>query len=267
MKKKLVIIALVCIVLLIFAGCQKANPASDFEYKVVESEGIGTHVAITKYIGTDLDVVIPKEIEGLPVASIYQFAFSGADIKSVFMHDSIVHIGAEAFYNCENLESVRFSKNLITIRPEAFVHCTALKEIILPDGVKLVEGGAFERCSAVEKIYLPGTVTNLGTCAFSVLKNLKDVTIGDGIEVLPSECFSYAEALEEITIPASVKEMFSDVFRGCKNLDVIRFEGNAPEFLTPDYNSIKPSAKIYYKKGTAGWDTCPLRETNELIEY
>ena len=44
----------------------EANPASDFEYAVNKDGGI----TITKYIGTDTDVVIPEKIEGKNVTVI-----------------------------------------------------------------------------------------------------------------------------------------------------------------------------------------------------
>ena len=43
------------------------NPPTDFEYEVSEA---GDAIYLKKYVGTALDVVIPAEIDGLPVRSL-----------------------------------------------------------------------------------------------------------------------------------------------------------------------------------------------------
>ncbi len=267
MNKKLVIIALVCIVLLIFAGCQKANPASDFEYEVVESEGIGTHVAITKYIGTDLDVVIPKKIEDLPVLTIGNYAFSKSDIKSVVIADSVRYVGMGSFWLSKNLETVRFGKNVTTIERDAFYGCAALKEIILPEGLEYVGVAAFVGCSSAEKLYIPSSLKKTSMNSFGGMHKLKDVTIANGVEELMMATFYYNVELEEISFPASIRKFSDFMFDGSCKLEKVIFEGNAPEFGEAAFSRSNPDVKIYYKKGTKGWDTCPLREKYELIEY
>ena len=47
------------------------NPATDFEY---EKSTDNSAIWITKYIGTDKHVIIPSQIDGLPVVTIKYMA-------------------------------------------------------------------------------------------------------------------------------------------------------------------------------------------------
>lgn len=55
------------------------------------------------------DVVIPSEIEGLPVTSIGSYAFNDCDgITSVTIPESVTSIGEYVFSDCNDLKSVTF---------------------------------------------------------------------------------------------------------------------------------------------------------------
>ena len=54
------------------------SPAADFEYEI-QGSGVSRTVAITKYKGTAARVVIPDRINGLPVTTIGEEAFSWCD--------------------------------------------------------------------------------------------------------------------------------------------------------------------------------------------
>ena len=71
-------------------------------------------------------------------------------------------------------------------------------------------------------------------------------------------------SIETLIIPASVKIIASQALDGCTSLKSIYFEGDAPIF-EGDYLDIGDPYKselqtIYYKKGTKGWDTTPLKK-------
>ena len=76
---------------------QSVSPASDFEYDL---NGDGTGVVICKYKGQRKDVVIPSLIEDIPVVELDVRAFSGTDIVSVVIPNSVTDIGFYCFANC-----------------------------------------------------------------------------------------------------------------------------------------------------------------------
>ncbi|MDR0640051.1 MAG: leucine-rich repeat domain-containing protein [Spirochaetaceae bacterium] len=131
----------------------KAAPASDFAYGLSED---GQGVVIQKYRGKGGALVIPAEIEGLPVVKLYDTAFYAAgwydpayNITSVVIPASVKLIGRSCFMGLEKLTSVTFLGTGVALGFQAFRGCTNLTELVFPDDEKaLIRGGSdtFYRC-------------------------------------------------------------------------------------------------------------------------
>ena len=136
-----------------------------FEYV---SDGIS--ITITKYLGTGPDVVVPGEVNGLPVTAIGNdlAVFENGDdslvISSVVIPDTVTDIGKNAFYNCE-FDSIVLPDGLLTIGKNAFEHCSSLESVNIPDTVTSIGAYAFSYCTALEEIYIPKSVS-IGNKAF-----------------------------------------------------------------------------------------------------
>lgn len=91
------------------------NPSEPFSYTVSEDTAI-----ITKYNGTDPNVVIPSSIDDYEVREIADNAFSGTNIKSVIISNGVEKIGWFAFDNCPKLHSVTIPQSVISIGYDAF---------------------------------------------------------------------------------------------------------------------------------------------------
>ena len=79
-----------------------AETSGDYSYQILDD---GT-VEITGYSGSDTELVIPGEIEGLAVSSIDDGAFESCiSVISVFISSNVKHIGKYAFNKCTNLRS------------------------------------------------------------------------------------------------------------------------------------------------------------------
>ena len=80
-----------------------ATPAAvqaQFSYTVTNQT-----VTITGYTGTSV-VAIPSTINGLPVTSIGDYAFSGSSITAVTIPNSVINIGNFAFGYCFSLTNI-----------------------------------------------------------------------------------------------------------------------------------------------------------------
>jgi len=121
-------------------AAKNAAPATDFTYDMSEN---GEGVVIMKYTGQGGRLVIPAEIEGLPVIELARQSFFGefADdsgpglgITSVVIPASVKSVGFACFAGIENLTSVTFLGSDVKLGSFAFSKCINLSEINLPEG-------------------------------------------------------------------------------------------------------------------------------------
>ena len=169
---------------------------------------------------------------------IVDSAFSKCNnITSVFVPDSVLLIGQNAFDTCVKLESITISEGVKAIDKFAFYKCNSLIEVAIPDSVialgygvfsnckrlKIVDlsanlkgiPGMFVDCESLESIVIPNGVKNINS-AFSGCKNLKSVVIPNGVENINS-AFSECKNLKSVEIPDTVRSM-DGTFNGCMNL-------------------------------------------------
>lgn len=120
------------------------------------------------------ELVIPNDIEGIPVTSIYDSAFEGnTNLISVTIADNVHYISNLAFKGCTALREVKFSENsqLTAIYPEAFMGCSSLVSFTVPKNVTSIDLAAFLDCNKLvevinrSKLFLEKGATNHGHLA------------------------------------------------------------------------------------------------------
>lgn len=121
----------------------------------IAADGGEYYILINIGTCTDTAIIVPDVYEGLPVAAIEGEAFSGTDIVSVFIPESVTEIGASAFAGCEKLESVTIGSNVTYIGPGAFEECTSLTSVTF----KTTEGWTVEDGTAIAKADLANAAT------------------------------------------------------------------------------------------------------------
>jgi len=110
-KKRLLLIALMTVEVSVYSQ-QQYDPEIDFRVEK-KINGIG----IIEYVGSKSIVRIPPVIQGLPVTSIGEYAFSRyTSLTSVIIPDSVTSIGSRAFYYCTNLTSTAIPDSVTSVR-------------------------------------------------------------------------------------------------------------------------------------------------------
>lgn len=78
-------------------------------------------LGIVGYTGSESEIVIPREINGLPVFHIENFAFSGKGLVSVVIPEGVQYIGERAFADCSSMKHLVAPSTVKEIAPDAFL--------------------------------------------------------------------------------------------------------------------------------------------------
>ena len=180
--------------------------SGDYEVAVVDGFAL-----ISRYIGTDADVVIPDTINGLPVAAVSDTAFSSLDfITSVKIPEGVLGIGNGAFFCCTNLTSVELPSTLTFIGESAFFECDNLVDIEIPDAVTLMGNGVFLGCDWLDEIKIPSGVTSIGDYTFFGCYFLESIEIPDSVTSIGEEAFGECFALTVKCSKGSYAETYAN---------------------------------------------------------
>ena len=131
------------------------TPASDFEYDEWPDS-----VTIKKYIGSDLVVVVPKEINGKPVTEVYSYLFANkSEVRAARFPDTIDEVTIP-FGNNKHVELVIFEGTKKISGEGAFVGCSSLHTVIFDKDLEELGAMAFSMCG-VTKVYIPASLTSI----------------------------------------------------------------------------------------------------------
>ena len=133
--------------------------AANFE--ITENED-GT-VTISRYIGTETDIVIPPQIGGKTVSAIGNVtgttgAFEGCtSITAVVIPDGVTEIQDNAFYGCTSLETVTIPSSVTLLRNCAFCDCPNLRAVYFKGDAPQQANYVFDSTENVTMYYQDGT--------------------------------------------------------------------------------------------------------------
>ena len=136
----------------------------NYQYAVLAD---GT-VRITKYTGNDTEIHIPVTIDGYSISQIGARAFfNNENLESVWMDQApLTVIQYEAFRGCENLRFVQLPKTLKEIQYMAFDYCIGLTEIVFFEQVQIIGRRAFSYCKKLGEVYCPDSLLYIDESAF-----------------------------------------------------------------------------------------------------
>ena len=244
-------------VLLISAFSVQAETYGDWVYSVGNGEAI-----ITGYTGSGGAVIIPSELNGIPVRGLWlNHSTAVLSISSLTIPNSLTVISVshpERYRNLTNVvvasDNAMFSaqdgalynksgttllfipagkrgafaipSGVTSIGDEAALGCSALVSVTLPESVTSIGANAFRGCTDLANINLPNSVTNVGPGAFSSCPNLISITIPSNVTSIGESTFSGCSSLTSITIPTNVTSIGDSAFLNCSRLTSINLPTN-----------------------------------------
>lgn len=223
---------------------QQIIDETDFEYSITQGE-----ITITKYLGTNTNVVIPATIKELPVTGIGNNAFLGdgnlqtielpkglktigdwafaeSGLTKIKIPESVLEIGENAFINCTSLESVTLPSDLREIKTCTFFGCTQLVEMNLPVSLIRIGDWALAYTPFDELNFSDASVTEIGAGAFAGCKNLVSVKLPSSVKVVKAGAFQHCEKLASLVIPDGVETVAYSAFYGSDKV-ILEYQGES----------------------------------------
>jgi len=154
--------------------------------------------------------IIPNEIDGLPVVTIADNAFSNdSSFDMVIIPETVIHIGDDAFNGCSRLSTVIMGDSVETIDNNAFKECSALESIRFSKGIKTIGESAFENCTSLEEIKLAESIREIGDNAFSGDAGLNSCEILGQDVLIADTAFMNCNAVTISALEDSAAETFA----------------------------------------------------------
>lgn len=138
---------------------------------------------ITKYKGSEKNVLIPQTIGGVEVRRIGERAFTkGAakNIESIVLNEGLEEIQKGAFGGCSKLAQAHFPSSLRTIGEMAFAG-TALRRAKLNEGLETIGKRAFSNCKSLKTLVLPQSLKGIADLAFEKCALEGELRFGAGL--------------------------------------------------------------------------------------
>jgi hypothetical protein len=211
-------------------------------------------ITITGYTGSQTVVSVPSTINGLPVATIGDYAFyAHTNVSSVTIPNSVSRIGMWAFLSCIRLTNFSMGSSITNIGDGAFTGCTSLGSIRIDAGVTHIGDSVFYYCGSLTNIMvdplnafyssldgvlfdknrvtliqfpggktgsytMPNSVTQISEIAFRYATNVTRIEISEGVTSIGTATFEGCSGLVNVTIPEGVGNIGDYAFRDSTRL-------------------------------------------------
>ena len=242
--------------------CEICGYTADYslglKYALNEDKSSYSVTGIGTFTGAEL--IIPETYQNFPVTTIGDTAFYNcANLKTVYLPETIIEIGTSAFLYCDELEVIYLQNSIEIIHNSAFAECSSLKEITIPNSVKTM-GTSILSGTNIEKLSIPFIGENLtgngnkhigylfgtsdpslnnqfvpanlkeviitgaeciGDNAFIECNNLTEINLNNGVFKIGNNAFSGCTSLIHVSIPNSVQSIGRGAFFGCTSLSTV----------------------------------------------
>lgn len=213
--------------------------------------------------GIPSNFVIPDSVE-----HVSSFAFVGVSgLTSVTIPASVTSIGANAFYNCKEIESLTLNGSP-TVEQVAFYGCPKISTVTLASAENIQMHDYLENngiAVSLETVVILGG-TSIGVSAFMGCVNLKNVTLPSGIQQIGDWAFTGCYALEEIDLPSGLEQIGENAFEGCYNLAEIDLPSSLTQIGAAAFSSCFSLKKITFPENLSSIGNYAFADCDSLAE-
>ncbi len=193
-----------------------------------------TSVNMNIDISSLTELVFPDEYLGLPVTAIgygTEITYSGYNITSIVLPDTVTSIGAYAFRDFA-LTHLVIPDSVTYIGEYAFYECRSLTSVQLGSGLTSLSAGVFCGCHQITQFTIPGNVKTVDQNAI-YSTGLSVVTVEEGVERIEMNAFG-GSYISDIYLPSSI-EYFGGIESYNATVGAIHYSGTKSEWLNAAY--------------------------------
>lgn len=199
-----------------------------------------------------------------PDSSVYASNLYTNSLIKVELGDNIDTIGEEAFYGCQNLESINIPKAMATIKAECFNDCQKLRWFSNMHAAFVYNFAT--RSSGLARATFGGGGTAYGTAsAFNKCLNLRRAAYPSKYTAVGSSDFAGCSSLVEVVFNGNITKIEGAAFQNCYALKKLDFTNNtavpslasftALSNVPKDVEILVPVALVDTWKTATNWTT------------
>lgn len=208
------------------------TPAGNFEFD--PATGL-----ISAYIGTDVDVVVPREIDGVTVVgfanynafdSCHDYTDSSVEtnrtewvhLRTLVLPEMIKELPDMMLAYCQQLETFVCYAPLESTGGNQFMLCRSLNNVIFVNGVREIGNYAFDSAGPLSNLYFGEHLMKIGQQAFNFAGLTSFVADAESVEY---GAFTECQNLTSLHFTAKTKKFGENCMINCPNLAEICFDG------------------------------------------
>lgn len=199
-----------------------------------------------------------------PDSSVYASSLYTNSLIKVELGDNIDTIGEEAFYGCQNLESINIPNTMATIKAECFNDCQKLRWFSNMHAAFVYNFAT--RSSGLARATFGGGGTAYGTAsAFNKCLNLRRAAYPSKYTAVGSNDFAGCSSLVEVVFNGNITKIDGAAFQNCYALKKLDFTNNtavpslasftALSNVPKDVEILVPAALVDTWKAATNWVT------------
>lgn len=203
----------------------KENLSIQIEYERTEGG-----IVLKRLHGRCAELHIPAVIDGLPVIAVAERAFATAEeaplAESGREQEARLSFVTEPTAHAEGgqaLQRVFLPDTIVSIGENAFSGCSALERVHLPVNLENIPRRLFDGCAALQEVTLPAAVKSIGEYAFYGCERLKALHLPESVERIGKYAFYNCRKMEKINIPLAARELHTGLFLNCDSLKYLSF--------------------------------------------
>ena len=230
------------------AGTSYDIPASVTDIRAAAFWGCGSLTAVS----------IPNG-----VTAIGDQAFSRCGVLRFDIPDSVTSIGTYAFAVCDSLTGVRLPAGLTELSDYIFAWSQNLYDVIIPGSVTSIGSGAFSG-TKITCLVIPDGVTEINDEVCVWCGSLSSVILPDGLTRIGIGAFSGTQ-IQNLTIPEGVTSIGENAFIWCSQLQVVAIPQSVTSVGNSAFEGCNALDVIYYSGTQEQWDQIEIGSGNNYL--